>query len=343
LEYYKSLFAYARKTLGDVLIQGITAVEVEYLARLENLSIIDVLKRLKDIGLGAIPGGGAEIFAPNVRAKICTNKISGQAWLDIHAQAHEIGLPTNATMLFGHIESPEDIVDHLASLRDLQDRTGGFGAFVALPFHTDQTHLDIARGPAGHTIARTVALARIFLDNFPHVRVLANYLDRKLLGLLLSGGADDAGGTSLDERIAKAAGAPDTQKFSATEEIGTFLDRLGFEPVLVNSIYQPQAAEVSEPITESPCIPPTTRLNAEDAIALHDEAPLGQLGKLAHEKRLKMNDPSTATFVIDRNISIGNACQTGCRFCAFHVDPGDEKAFILSVDEIAEKVSEAAA
>ncbi|MCP4378451.1 MAG: dehypoxanthine futalosine cyclase [bacterium] len=96
-------------------------------------------------------------------------------------------------------------------------------------------------------------------------------------------------------------------------------------------------------MTESLCIPPTTRLNAEDAIALHDEAPLGQLGKLAHEKRLKMNDPSTATFVIDRNISIGNACQTGCRFCAFHVDPGDEKAFILSVDEIAEKVSEAAA
>jgi len=342
LEYYESLFAHARKTLGDVLIQGITAVEIDYLARLEGLSIVDVLGRLQDAGLGAIPGGGAEIFNPDVRTRICENKISGEAWLDIHARAHEIGLPTNATMLFGHLETPGDIVDHLSSLRDVQDRTGGFGAFVALPFHADGTHLEIDRGPAGHTTVRVVALARIFLDNFPHVRVLANYLDRKLLGVLLSGGADDAGGTSLDERIAKSAGAPDKQKFSAIDEMAEFLEGLGFEPVLVNSIYQPAAASAPEPPAETPCIPPFARLSAENAIALHDKAPFWQLGQLAHEKRLELNDPSTATFVIDRNISVTNICQTGCRFCAFHVDPGDERAFILSIDEIAEKVSHAA-
>ena len=342
LEYYESLFAHARKTLGDVLIQGITAVEIDYLARLEGLSIVDVLVRLQGAGLGAIPGGGAEIFNPDVRAKICENKISGEAWLDIHDRAHEIGLPTNATMLFGHLETPADIVDHLSSLRDLQDRTGGFKAFVALPFHADGTHLEIDRGPAGHTTVRTVALARIFLDNFPHVRVLANYLDRKLLGVLLSGGADDAGGTSLDERIAKSAGAPDKQKFSAIDEMSAFLEGLGFEPMLVNSIYEPPAATAREPPAETPCIPPLARLSAENAIALHDSAPFWQLGQLAHEKRLELNDPSTATFVIDRNISVTNVCQTGCRFCAFHVDPGDERAFILSIDEIAEKVAHAA-
>jgi dehypoxanthine futalosine cyclase len=342
LEYYQSLFAYGRKVLGDVLIQGITAVEVDYLARLEGLPIIDVLKRLKDMGLGAIPGGGAEIFAIDVRTKICANKISGQAWLDIHKQAHEIGLPTNATMLFGHIETPEDVASHLASLRDLQDRTGGFGAFVALPFHASGTHLDIARGPAGHTIVRTVAMARIFLDNFPHIRVLANYLDRKLLGVLLSSGADDAGGTSLDERIAKAAGAPDKQKFSAAEEINTFLERLDFKPMLVNSIYQPSAETVSQQPAPIPPTIPAGRLNARDAIALHDESPFWDLGRLAHKKRMEMNDPSTTTFVMDRNISVTNICQAACSFCAFHVEIGDGRAFVLSIDEIAEKVSQAA-
>ncbi len=343
LEYYRALFAYGRKVLGDVLIQGITAVEVDYLARLENLPIIEVLKRLKDMGLGAIPGGGAEIFAPGVRAKICDNKISGDAWLDVHRQAHQIGLPTNATMLFGHLETHEDIVDHLGRLRDLQDSTGGFGAFVALPFHADGTHLDIDRGPAGHTTARVVALARIFLDNFPHIRVLANYLDRKLLGVLLSGGADDAGGTSLDERIAKAAGAPDKQKFSAAEEISTFLERHGFEPILVNSIYQPAGdGPPAQPI-DTPAPPPAGRLSADDAIALHDKTPFWELGRMAHEKRLEMNDPSTATFVMDRNISVTNICQAACRFCAFRVEPGDERAFVLSVDQIVEKVSQASA
>ncbi len=343
LDYYESLFAYGREVLGDVLIQGITAVEVEYLSRLENLPVIEVLKRLKSIGLGAIPGGGAEIFAPDVRGKICDNKISGSAWLEVHRQAHEIGLPTNATMLFGHLETHEDIVDHLASLRNLQDRTGGFGAFVALPFHAAGTHLDIDRGPAGHTTARIVALARIFLDNFPHIRVLANYLDRKLLGVLLNGGADDAGGTSLDERIAKAAGAPDEQKFSATEEISSFLERLGFEPVLTNSIYKPpqQNAQI-EPVAP-PANIPAGRVNTEIAIALHDNTPFWHLGQMAHARRMEINDPSTATFVVDRNISVTNICQAACRFCAFGVEPGDERAFVLSVDEIAEKVSQAAA
>ena len=141
----------------------------------------------------------------------------------------------------------------------------------------------------------------------------------------------------------RAAGAPDAQKFSAVEEITTFLERLDFQPVLVNSIYQPTPEPA--PQRDAP-IPPTVRagrLDACDALALLDESPFWDLGQLANEKRIKMNDPSTATFVIDRNISVTNVCLTGCRFCAFHVEAGDERAFILSVDEIAEKVTHAAA
>jgi len=350
LDYYESLFAHAGQVLPAVLIQGITAVEVEYIARIEDLTTVEVLQRLRDAGLGAMPGGGAEIFNPRIRKRICGKKISADVWLEIHRQAHELGINTNATMLFGHIESPRDIVDHLSRLRDVQDRTGGFQAFVALPFHADGTRLAVSRGPGGHTIARVVALARIFLDNFPHVRVLANYLDRKLLGVLLSGGADDAGGTSLDERIAKSAGAPDTQRFSSPDEMAAFLEDLGLEPILVNSIYESPGADSSAPrsrqaIEETPPVSDRvesgSRITAEDAIALHDEVPFWKLGQLAHCRRMEVADASTVTFVLDRNISVTNICQAGCRFCAFHVDVGDPDGFVLSIEQVADKVRHA--
>ena len=342
LAYYESLIGTARELLPSVLVQGITAVEVAYLARLENLEVADVLRRLKEAGLGAIPGGGAEIFAGDVRERICAHKISAEQWLAVHEQAHAIGLPTNATMLFGHLESPADIVDHLGRLRDLQDRTGGFQAFIPLPFHPTGTKLPVQRTPGGHTIVRTVALARIFLDNIPHVRVLANYMDRKLLQAVLVSGADDVGGTSLDERIARAAGAPDDHRFTATEELSEFLAAIDLEAVLVNSIYQP--AVTAEP---EPARPPTRRvadgerLTAEQAISMHDDVPFQQLGALAHQRRLTAVDPATATFVLDRNISITNVCEAGCKFCAFHVAPGSDDAFVLSIPEIVTKVAEA--
>ncbi|MHC4986337.1 MAG: radical SAM protein, partial [Planctomycetota bacterium] len=123
LAYYESLIGSARELLPSVLVQGITAVEVAYLARLEDLEVTEVLRRLKEAGLGAIPGGGAEIFASDVRERICAHKIPAERWLAVHEQAHAIGLPTNATMLFGHLETSADIVDHLGRLRDLQDCT----------------------------------------------------------------------------------------------------------------------------------------------------------------------------------------------------------------------------
>ncbi len=252
-------------------------------------------------------------------------------------------------MLFGHIETPEDIVDHLLQLRDQQDKTGGFAAFIPLPFHPDGTHLDVERGPTGVEIVRTVATARLVLDNIPHVRVLANYVDRKLLEVLCASGVDDLGGTSEEERIAKAAGAPDDHRFVDVPDMIDFVQRLNLTPHLVNSIYQsvlearrPRRAATLPPSSASDIPPPpSARLSAEQAIHLHDDVPFQELGKLAHEARLKAVPGNAATYVMDRNISLTNVCTAGCKFCAFHVEPGSERAFLLSTEQVIEKVQEA--
>ena len=351
LDYYEALIRTAKDLLPSVLVQGMTAVEIHALARRANVSVAGTLGRLKDAGMGSLSGGGAEIFAPAVRRRICSQKMSAEQWLAVHEQAHAIGLPTNATMLFGHVETDEDIVDHLTRLRDLQDRTGGLRAFIPLPFHPMGTKLPVQRGPGGHRIARVVAVARLFLDNVPHVRVLANYVDRKLLGVLTHAGVDDVGGTSLAERIAAAAGAPDGHRFGSTEEMLGFLEDLDLEPVLTNSIYEPLNAPAP---AGAPTLPPHAaralacaeageRLSAEQAIALHEHVPFHLLGRAAHRQRLAVMDAETATFVFDRNISVTNVCEAGCRFCAFHVDPGSPDAFTLSLDEILEKVQQTVA
>jgi len=366
LDFYESFMRMAREILPGVLVQGMTAVEIQYLADQAHLSVTETLVRLKDAGMGTLSGGGAEIFAPAVRGRICSKKISAEQWLAVHEQAHGLGLPTNATILYGHIESPADIVDHLARLRDLQDRTGGFRAFIPLPFHVSGTKLPVERGPGGFTVARVVALSRIFLDNFPHVRVLANYTDLKLLGVLTHAGVDDIGGTSLAERIARAAGAPPTHSFASTEEMTAFLDNLGLDGVLTNSAYTPAntvptvaackstAVIVPDRAKSSACpdMSPAAaealelanagrRISAEQAIALHDEAPLHAIALAAHRARQRAVPGNCATFVMDRNINITNICKVGCRFCAFHVAPGSEKGYVLSIEEMVEQVVEA--
>lgn len=362
LAYYEALIGMCRTMLPGVLVQGLTAVEIQYLADREGLSVRRVLERLKAAGLGAIPGGGAEIFDSSIREHICEKKISAEKWLAVHEQAHALGLPSNATVLFGHVESPEAIVDHLNRLRELQDRTGGFQAIVALPFHPEGTQIQ-AVGPGGYTVARVVSLARLFLDNVPHVRVLANYVDRKLMQVLTQAGADDLGGTSLDERIARAAGAPESHRIASTAEMESFLADLGLHGVLVNSRYEPVsggkvmvgASVEAVPVTPAGVAFPNAvmekalhlaerggRLSAGDALALYEGATLGQLGLLAHRRRMQVVPHRRVTYVLDRNVSFTNVCQAGCRFCAFHVEEGSEKSFAMSIDEITAVVSEAA-
>ncbi|MCY2925186.1 MAG: CofH family radical SAM protein [Planctomycetota bacterium] len=367
LAYYESLFGLAREELGDICIQGITAVEVHDLARRAGVSIVEALRRLKQAGLDAIPGGGAEIFSAALRQRLCAHKIPAEVWLDVHRQAQALGIPTNATMLFGHLESDADIIDHMTRLRDLQDQTGGFRAFIPLPFHPAGTKLPVARAPGGHTIARVAAVARLFLDNIPHLRVLAAYTDHKLLQVLLHSGVDDLGGTSLSERIAKSAGAPAGRHFWAPSEIDSFVRSLSLDPVLTNSLYlqsresfsqsSHSSSDSSLPVStargfassSSPSLrlalgraESSRRLSASDALALHEHAPLHTLGLLADRRRNALHDPSTVTFVIDRNINLTNVCSARCRFCAFHVAPDSPAAFTLTIDQVVEKVRQAA-
>lgn len=353
LDYYEALFRLARELLPSVLVQGLTAVEIHSLARRAQLPVPTVLQRLQDSGLSAIPGGGAEIFNGPVRDRICSKKINAEEWLSIHRQAHELGIPSNATMLFGHLETAEDIIDHLCRLRKLQDLTGGLKAFIPLPFQPKGTRLAVQRGPGGYTIARVAAVARLFLDNVPHIRMLVNYVDRKLLQVLLEGGVDDLGGTSLDERIAKAAGAPTEQRFGSIGELDTFITRLGFIPRLVNSRYE-SANDTRPPVITSgarmaanPALTAALnkaeqgeRLAAPEAITLLEEAGMDQLGMLANRRRQLAVPGGIGTFVMDRNLSSTNICEAGCKFCAFHVAPGSSKGFCLSADEIIKQVEE---
>jgi dehypoxanthine futalosine cyclase len=349
LAYYEALLRLAKELLPDVLVQGMTAVEIHWLATRSGLPVRSVLERLKEAGLGALSGGGAEIFAEDVRRTICPDKISAEAWLGVHEEAHALGIPTNATMLFGHVEGDADIVDHLDRLRSLQDRTAGFQAFIPLPFQADGSELGIKRGPTGDRVARVTALARVYLDNVPHIRALVNYMDRKLLGALMHGGVDDIGGTSLNERIAKAAGAPERYRFLAAEEMTDFIRRLGLEPVLTNSAYEGVVA-----MPPAPGMPGRwsaalaraedgKRVSGDEAVLLHDDAPMAELGRVADLRRRQRVPGDRATFVVDRNLNVTNVCVAGCRFCAFHVKPGSDRAFALSADEVVAKVRESAA
>jgi len=350
LNYYVDLFRTVRGVLPGATLQALTAVEIHWLSTRSGRPVADVLTALKAAGLDAVPGGGAEIFARRVRDRICPKKISAEQWLDVHRTAHSLGIPSNATMLFGHVETAEEIVDHLRRLRDLQDQTGGFLAFCPLPFHTAGTKIGVTRGPGGHAIARIVALARIFLDNFPHIRVLANFLDRKLLQVLLHGGADDAGGTSIDERIARSAGASDDSIFRSVDEMGTFIRGLGFHPVFTSSTY---GSHASRPFTPAIRLNDASwrealdkareglRLTADEAIRLHDAAPFQELGRAAHERRRYVVGTDRSTFIIDRNISFTNVCTVGCRFCAYHKPQGDPEAFAMTIPEIVQRVVEA--
>jgi dehypoxanthine futalosine cyclase len=363
LDYYLELLAIIKRALPGVTVQALTAVEVLWLSQNAGKSVAEVLASLKEAGLDAIPGGGAEIFSPRVRAAICPKKISAEQWLNVHKTAHSLGIPSNATMLFGHIETQDEIIDHLSRIRDLQDRTGGFQAFCPLPFHTGGTRVGVTRGPGGHSIARVVALARIFLDNFPHIRVLANFLDRKLLQILLFSGADDVGGTSIDEQIARSAGAPQDSVFRSPDEMAAFIQELGLVPVLTSSIYAGPLAPNSKfqisdfrsqisDFKSSSGLPAWrellektmagTRLTATEATLLHDTAPFYELGRTAHERRRQAVGTKYSTFIIDRNISFTNICTVGCKFCAFHRNRSDPDSFVMSIEEIVERVQEAA-
>ncbi|MEE0876527.1 MAG: aminofutalosine synthase MqnE [Fibrobacteraceae bacterium] len=208
-EYYVEMLASLRKLFPKVNLKAFTAVEICHFAKKSNTTPEQILSVLKQAGLDALPGGGAEILVQSVRDKICGKKETGKEWLSVHNAAHQLGIPTNATMLFGHIESPEHRIAHMEMLRDLQDKSPGFFAFIPLvylPQRNDLNRIVPERTPE-EDILRTIAVARLFLDNFPHIKAYWIQMGIDTAMKALHAGASDLDGTIIEEKISHAAGA----------------------------------------------------------------------------------------------------------------------------------------
>jgi len=222
LDYFEEMLRKVRRALPGVVIQAFTAVEIDYFARTETISVNEVLRRLMDAGLDSLPGGGAEIFSQRVRDKICEKKISGERWLEVHEIAHRLGMKTNATMLYGHIETAEERIDHFIRLRELQDKTGGFLAFIPLAFHPKNTGLEGSglSNSTGYDDLKALAVARLMLDNFDHIKAYWIMIGPKLAQVSLAFGVDDIDGTVVEEQITHAAGADSGQSLTKKDLVG---------------------------------------------------------------------------------------------------------------------------
>ena len=222
-----------------ITVKAYTAVEIDDMCRFNRLSIDECLARLQEAGLETMPGGGAEIFAPNIRQQICPDKCTGERWLDIHRTAHRLGIPTNCTMLFGHIESREDRVDHLLALRSLQDETGGFNAFIPLKFKARGNMLSHLGEVSDEEVLRTFAIARLALDNIPHIKAYWPMLGKDLAMKALSFGADDLDGTINDStKIYSLAGAEDQRPTLTIRELQDLAAASGWKAVERDSFYK---------------------------------------------------------------------------------------------------------
>lgn len=239
--YYVDLIRGLKERFPTVHLKAFTAVEVAYYTRIARLSVKEVLERLKEAGLGSLPGGGAEIFAPATRRKICDHKIGAAMWLRVHRTAHQMGLHSNATMLYGHVESDEDRVDHLIRLRELQDETHGFQAFIPLKFHPDHTELGKDTGyrdTTGFTDLKNVAVARLLLDNFPHIKAYWIMMTARVAQVALRFGADDLDGTVVEEKIYHDAGAT-TPQVMTRPQLVRLIREAGQEPCERDTLYRP--------------------------------------------------------------------------------------------------------
>ena len=234
--WYLDMLRALKKESPHIHIKAFTAVEIDYLAKLSGLDLKDTLLALREVGLGSLPGGGAEIFNPAVRTSLCAEKISGDRWLEIMEIAHGIGLKSNATMLYGHIETVEDRVDHLIRLRELQDRTGGFQAFIPLSFHSQNTEIKKSSYTTGFDDLKTLAISRLLLDNFDHIKAYWVMLGEKITQVSLSFGVDDIDGTVVEERITRMAGGT-TDGSMTRDELVDLIRQAGKKPVERDTVY----------------------------------------------------------------------------------------------------------
>ena len=235
-EYFIDLLKTVKRIRPDAAIKAFTCVEIDYLSGLSGLSLEQTVAQLKEAGLDMMPGGGAEVLNSRVHDELFPKKIGHDRWLEIMEIVHRAGIKTNATMLYGHIETIEERVDHLISLREIQDRTQGFSAFIPLAFHSQNTQLDDLPATTAVDDLKTVAAARLMLDNFDHIKAYWVMIGEPLAQVALNFGADDLDGTIIEERITHTAGAKSAKGLTQTQ-MEDMIRAAGFEPVERDSFY----------------------------------------------------------------------------------------------------------
>lgn len=238
LHYYGRLIATIKQHRPSLHVKAFTAIELDYMIMKAGYSLEEGLKKLKDYGLDSIPGGGAEIFDETLRKNICDDKASSQLWLKIHETAHKIGIPSNATILYGHLETYAHRIDHMERLRQLQDRTGGFNAFIPLKYKKANNSMSFLGEVSTLEDLRNYAVSRIYLDNIPHIKAYWPMAGRDVAQISLSFGADDMDGTIDDTtRIYTMAGSGEEKPSMSTEEISRLIRDAGFTPVERDTLY----------------------------------------------------------------------------------------------------------
>jgi aminodeoxyfutalosine synthase len=238
LEYFKNLISKIKKIRPDLHVKAFTAVELDYMARKAKVSYEECLTILKDAGQGSLPGGGAEIFDQIIRDQICKDKCNGEEWLEMHEAAHNVGMPSNATILYGHIEKPKHLVDHMNRLRELQDKTGGFNAFIPLKFRNGNNQMSNIEEVSILEDLKMYAIARIYLDNFNHIKAYWPMIGRKTTQLLLSFGVNDIDGTVDDStKIYSMAGVEEQKPVMTSDQMIALIKDVNRHPIERDSVY----------------------------------------------------------------------------------------------------------
>jgi aminodeoxyfutalosine synthase len=238
LDWYCQMLSGLKERFPDVHLKALTMVEISYLAKRTKISTRETLQRLRDAGMDSMPGGGAEVFNEPVRRIICDHKIDGNQWLIIAREAHELGIKSNCTLLYGHIESERDRVDHLVRLRELQDDTNGFVTFIPLAFHPDNTPLQHAPKTSGFADLKNIAVSRLILDNIPHIKAYWIMMTPRIAQVAQKFGANDIDGTVVEEKIYHDAGATTSQSLRRNDLL-ELIRKAGREPVERDTLYRP--------------------------------------------------------------------------------------------------------
>ena len=246
LSYYVDLVRTIKELRPEVTVKAFTAVEVAHLAQNEGLAISQVLLALKEAGVEALPGGGAEVFSNRVRQLLCPEKLSSNGWLEVAKEAHQLGIRSNATLLYGHLETAAERVDHLLALRKAQDETGGFITFIPLAFQSANTGIAPLQERTGYTDLKTIAVSRLLLDNFAHIKAYWIMLGVKIAQTALYFGADDLDGTVMEERIGHMAGASSAEALTP-EELQTLIRAAGHQPVQRDTFFKPVQPKADAP------------------------------------------------------------------------------------------------